>query len=379
MRIPFRQIRHQVLFLLALVMLGAMLLLGFFATRKVRHALTEQMVETQQNYAQAVCSGLSMSLDGIVGDMLKLSQNPVFQQLDAGSQGPLTEFLRENPLFVNAILYDTNGTVKASSERADPARAALLVGRNLLKNPNRLKFLAESFEATVKQNRMHVSSQYSSLRQGRVLVVNIPLRSWDRPDVVRGVLSFGIHLDGALLHEMLGSFATDDGFILLTDRSGHILAANGKTLPEELVSARIDKIPEVNQKLVSWSRLQEKEYLVVAQPVQQLAGVLLVGRSRTGIAAAVNSLAAELIGVALIPLLAAGLLAWFIADRYLAQILGLLHGLRQVAAGVLSARVEVVSDDELGEAGNAFNTMAEGLERNHLLEEMWRDRWGNDK
>jgi HAMP domain-containing protein len=222
---------------------------------------------------------------------------------------------------------------------------------------------------------MQVSTLYSSLRQGQILVVNLPIRPWDQPSTVRGVLSMGIHLDGALLQEMLARYSVHDGFLLLTDREGRILARQGRQIPGDLIRARLDPPPIPGRRPATWTRLGEQEFLVTALAFPQLEGFLVVGRSRAGIVTVVNDLARDLLGLALIPLLGAGLLAWLLADRYLTQILALLHGLRQVGAGILSSRVEVASDDELGEAAQAFNTMAEGLERNHLVEELWKERW----
>lgn len=375
MRLPFRQIRHQVLFLLSLFMLGTILLLGIFATSQIRRALTAQMVEAQANLAQAIHQGLSMSFDEIIADLEQLSEDPILQRLDRSAEKPLYDFLVRSRLFTNAIVYDQGGTVCASTERSSPQDAAKLVGRNLLRNPQKLSDLSNSLRASLNEKKMKISTLYSSLRQGQMLIINVPIRAFDQSDCLRGILSMGIHLDGALLHEMLTRFSAKEGFILLTDRNGKILARRGEALPENLSRAGVEPYPVAGTRPSTWSMLGNEEFLVTTLAVTQLDMVLLVGRSKKGIVAAVNSLATNMLGIALIPLLGAGFIAWLLADRYLSQILALLNGLRQIGSGVLTSRVEVVSDDELGEAGQAFNTMAEGLERNQLVEELWRDRW----
>lgn len=379
MRLPFRQIRHQVLFLLSLFMLATILLLGIFATSQIRRALTSQMIETQATLAQAIHQGISMNFDEIIADLQQLSDDPRLQRFDRSAEKPLNEFLFRSKLFTNAIVYDLDGTVCASTERSSPQEAAKLVGLNLLRGSKKLSEMGRSLKAALTEGKMQISTVYSTMRQGQMLVINFPIRAFDRRDSVRGILSMGIHLDGALLHEMLTRFSAEDGFTILTDRHGKILARHGGLLPGNLSRAGVEPYPVPGTKPSTWSRLGDEEFLVTALAVTQLDMVLLVGRSKKGIVETVNSLATNMLGIALIPLLGAGFIAWLLADRYLSQILALLKGLRQIGAGVLTSRVEVVSDDELGEAGQAFNTMAEGLERNQLVEELWRDRWNQNQ
>lgn len=379
MRLPFRQIRHQVLFLLSLFMLATILLLGIFATSQIRRALTSQMIETQATLAQAIHQGISMSFDEIIADLQQLSEDPRLQRFDRSAEKSLNEFLVRSKLFTNAIVYDLEGTVCASTERSSPQEAAKLVGLNLLHGSKKMSEMGKSLKAALTEGKMQISTVYSTMRQGQMLVINFPIRAFDRRDSIRGILSMGIHLDGALLHEMLTRFSADDGFTLLTDRHGKILARQGELLPGNLSRAGVEPYPVPGTKPSTWTMLGDEEFLVTTLAVTQLDMVLLVGRSKKGIVETVNSLATNMLGIALIPLLGAGFIAWLLADRYLSQILALLKGLRQIGAGVLTSRVEVVSNDELGEAGQAFNTMAEGLERNQLVEELWRDRWNQNQ
>jgi HAMP domain-containing protein len=379
MRLPFRQIRHQVLFLLSSFMLATILLFGIFATSQIRRALTSQTVEAQAALAQAIHQGLSMSFDEIIADLQQLSEDPRLQHLDRSAEKPLNEFLVRSKLFTNAMVYDLEGFVCASTERSSPQDAAKLVGRNLLRSTQKLSDMSNSLKAALNEKKMQISTLHSSLRQGQLLVIYFPIRAFDRNDCLRGILSMGIHLDGALLHEMLTRFSAKEGFILLTDRNGKILARQGETLPENLARASVEPYPIPGTMPSTWSMLGNEECLVTTLAVTQLDMVLLVGRSKKGIVGTVNSLAANMLGIALILLLGAGFVAWLLADSYLSQILALLKGLRQIGSGVLSSRVEVVSDDELGEASQAFNTMAEGLEWSRLVEELWRDRWNKNK
>jgi len=375
MRLPVRKIRHQVLFLFAVVMLGAMLLLGAFAGYRMRQALTSQLVANQKAMANVIRQGIANHFDLIFAELEKLTEDPRLMILNHKSEQLLFDFMTRNPLFLNAIVYDREGTVKIATERAGSETSRHLPGKNLLRSVKNLAELSKSLEETIKFNQTRVSSIFSSLRQGKMMVIYLPIRPPDKPDELLWVLSMGIQLDGVMLHEMLAKYSIIDGFIVLTDRDGRILAQQGNDLPIGLTKASLTQVPEKDKIGSTWTDLSGEEYLLTTLHFPHIEGILLLGKSRKSIFATINSLAIDMLILALIPLVVAGLLAWFLADRYISQILALLHGLRQMAAGVFSARIEVNSDDELGEAGKAFNSMADELERNHLVEELWQERW----
>lgn len=375
MYLPVRKIRHQVLLLFALVMLGAMLILGVFAGFRMRQALTNQLTGNQKAMGKVIMQGIANHFDLIFQELEKLSKDPCLLSVSDKTRFLLSGYIAANPLFVNAIVYGVDGTVQVAAERAGSSDSSYLIGKNLLRSEKNLSGLRDSLENTIKNNRIQVSSLFSSIRQGKMLVVNLPVRAPDLPSHVLRVLSMGIHLDGVLLHEMLSRYGVGDGFIILTDRDGRILAQHGADLPAGLSKAVIDKPPENGTAASTWTMLSGREYLLTALRFPHIEGVLLLGKTRASIFATINAMALDMLVLALIPLVMAGLLAWFLADRYIRQILDLLHGLRQMAAGVFSTRIQVSSDDELGEAGMAFNAMADELERNHLVEELWHERW----
>jgi len=70
-----------------------------------------------------------------------------------------------------------------------------------------------------------------------------------------------------------------------------------------------------------------------------------------------------LIGATLAALAVALLLSFLLTRRVLRPLLQMTRATRDVAAGQFTARVEVASGDEVGELGNAFNRMADSLER----------------
>ena len=115
---------------------------------------------------------------------------------------------------------------------------------------------------------------------------------------------------------------------------------------------------------VQWSSSRSSSEAFLAFPLAhrgQIAGVLLAGTSLAaqltleneilwiGVVAAVSGI---LIGI---------LLGWWTTERVTRPVTQLARGARAVANGDWSARVEVISKDEIGELATAFNRMTEQL------------------
>jgi nitrogen fixation/metabolism regulation signal transduction histidine kinase len=115
---------------------------------------------------------------------------------------------------------------------------------------------------------------------------------------------------------------------------------------------------------VQWTSDRRSSEAFLALPITRagtLAGVLLAGTSlstqlglersilRTGVVVGASGI---VIGV---------LLGWWTTERITRPVERLAEGARAVAGGDLSARVEVLSRDEIGELAQAFNRMTEQL------------------
>jgi two-component system, NtrC family, nitrogen regulation sensor histidine kinase NtrY len=115
---------------------------------------------------------------------------------------------------------------------------------------------------------------------------------------------------------------------------------------------------------VQWSSSRSSSEAFLAFPLAhrgQIAGVLLAGKSLAaqltleneilwiGVVAAVSGI---LIGI---------LLGWWTTERVTRPVTQLARGARAVANGDWSARVDVISKDEIGELATAFNRMTEQL------------------
>lgn len=374
-----KKIRHQMLAMFGLVVLFGALLLGVFATSRVRTILIREMVDNQAKLGQAVHQGLGIKFSKIERQVSHLTADPDFQRTAPEPvRNLLARFLEQNPLFVSALIYEPDGTVRQALRRHDPG-ASYLVGKNLLKQPEKFIALAQAFQDALATKRMTVSPAVLTARQGLLVVLNFPVTALDDPGTVTGILSLGIQLSGAVLQETLQRFHPGDGFIFLTDREGNILAQRGDGLPDGLEGITVNPAPRPGAAISTWTSLKGKEFLLFAAPFPHLQGLLVIGHPREKILGVVNDLSLGLVFLALVSLLVAMGLGILMSERFINQILLLVEGIQKVGTGVLSWRVSNPPDDELGDACRAFNEMTERLERNRMIEEHWRQQWNRPR
>ncbi len=371
----FRQIRFQLLILIVGVVLLAAVFIGGFILYRIHTNLTEDAMTAQRHLSNALKQGLAMKFEEIRLHLQYVAEHPSLLNPDAARCKPrLSEFLEQNPLFFSAILYDRNGTVLTAVYRNHSPVADRLIGKNLMKAGAAYQKLIDAFKTVVDTNQPVISDAVSSVRQGPLVVMKFPVRALDQPDQVVRVLSLGIHLNGAILQHTLTRYAPPDGFLALIDRKGEIIARAGSGMPSTLSGILLDPWPDEATPQSTWTTLKGRSFLVFARSFPDLQAALIVGRTREAVLGRVNELSQQLLLMVLAAVVVAMAISLVMADRFITQIPKLIEGIRKVGDGVLSWRISEVGDDELGDAGRAFNAMADRLERNRLIEDLWRQR-----
>ena len=115
---------------------------------------------------------------------------------------------------------------------------------------------------------------------------------------------------------------------------------------------------------VQWSSARSSAEAFLAYPLEhrgQTAGVLLAGTSLAAQFALENEILWIGVVAAVSGIVIGVLLGWWTTERVTRPVTQLARGARAVAGGDWSARVEVVSKDEIGELATAFNRMTEQL------------------
>jgi len=115
---------------------------------------------------------------------------------------------------------------------------------------------------------------------------------------------------------------------------------------------------------VQWSSEHSSAEAFLAYPLEhrgQTAGVLLAGTSLATQFALENEILWIGVVAAASGIVIGVLLGWWTTERVTRPVTQLARGARAVASGDWSARVEVISNDEIGELAAAFNRMTEQL------------------
>jgi two-component system, NtrC family, sensor kinase len=155
---------------------------------------------------------------------------------------------------------------------------------------------------------------------------------------------------------------TDDGLLLAHgDRKSKQLVARREKLSDHPVVAAM-RVPASGNRVVSQQYVaNDQEILGVGARLEKLGWIVIVEQPTQEAFAIAARLQRQLfvaIAVALLAMLLVGSL-W--GRRFIEPILRLTRGTRALAQGQLDARVAVLSNDELGQLGTAFNTMADKL------------------
>jgi PAS domain S-box-containing protein len=204
-----------------------------------------------------------------------------------------------------------------------------------------------------------------------------PIASAD-PRVPAGVLVVGYRIDA----EQIGLLARDTGAIALLEINGEfatIRGPDGRAFPlEDQLRAALagqdftseDETDAVAIDIVlpadgSSTRAEDQRYLVVAAPIIEdgiVVGTLLLASSPDALAGVLAGLTRVLFFLLLIALVVSGAYAMRSGRRVTQPLVALTEASLALRAGDLSARADVVGDDEIGTLSAAFNAMAIDLE-----------------
>ena len=147
-----------------------------------------------------------------------------------------------------------------------------------------------------------------------------------------------------------------------------LLDLNGPASGAEKLAPLVEQVRRSGQEaqsVIHWStdsaNAESFHAMPLPGPNQQVMGVLLVGTSRGPLVELQRQIVSAALLVGSAGILVAVLASLWFAARITRPVVSLAEAARRVAAGDLYAKVEVESNDELGELAAAFNRMTEDL------------------
>ncbi len=283
----------------------------------------------------------------------------------------LEDFLLFNDLFANAYLFGPDGKVRAWRYRAGAESHSDHVGEDYHRYPGMFSAAADQVLAGGKAGFTPVF--YSSSGRPQIAYLH-PIAGADGR--VAGLLSLALYAVSEQVNGWISGLELGrNGYIAVLDRNGRALALTGK-VPVRLSATNVRPLLDfagLGSEEMGSIEMDGREDLVFQQMMPELGFRIWVGLPEWVAYRPLRSFQMPA-ALALLAALLLGLSGAFIVVRRLLGPLGeLVQGIRRVGDGVLSHRVPIVREDELGEAAAAFNRMAEQLHRDQLLEEVWRE------
>ncbi len=373
-KIPWhRRIGNRIVLTAILAATIPLFLLGSTVAVKVRHDLVRQTVESQKNLAASLLHGIDSLFQNYRRLIEAIAALPAIQSMRPEAQQPVVhEFLEQQRIFFSCSVYTRDGRALLVAIRNQKDESHLQPGIQLdLQADN--SFIAGFRQVVATRHPAFVADETSEYQQ-KMLFVMVPIVDFVNSDEVVGVISCSISVAGPGIHEIVGGFPVAGADILmLMDRNGGLISSQGN-LPEGLRALAWPKTG-LSAPESATIDLAGVRYLGILAPVPEFSGFLLVARPQSQVLAFLNQLLLDLalmLVVALVIAVAAG----FFLSRSLADgISRLVEAIRGVAGGVVNQRVEIVGDDELAEAGSAFNEMLNTLEKHRMMDDIWNREW----
>ncbi|MBI4860493.1 MAG: HAMP domain-containing protein [Candidatus Riflebacteria bacterium] len=369
---PARSLKVQILgYFLAVVGLVSTLSLAVMYAGGSR-VLEAWMIRSNRFLAKAVRRHLEQGLARGARSAEALSQRLAATRASPAEREKLIDhFLDFGALFSNAYLFEADGTLVLTRYREGRDEGHSRRGVNYRSYPGPFPAAADAVLASGKTTFTPVF--YTTTGRPQIAHV-LPVAGADGKPVE--VLSLALYAVSDQINAWIkGLEPGRQGYIAVLDVNDRVLALTGPA-PESLVEGRArsaGSLAPLGSRSVGIIVIDGREDLVIQEPLSTAGLRVLVGLPRSVAYAPMEDLTwpAVLAVVAAIALGLAG--AILLASRLLRPIAQLVSGIRRVGEGVLSHRVTLDREDELGEAAAAFNRMAERLHRDQLIEEVWRE------
>ncbi len=337
-----------------------------------RAVMEAWVIRSNRYLARAVSRHLDHALTRGVDAAQSLARKLEISRGDEVRQAQLLEaFLDFGEFFSNAFVFDAGAKLRllryAPGIRSGHAR----VGESYKSYTGPFAAVADRVMATGTPEFTPIFFTPSDRAQ---LVYVVALRGkGGKPE---GLLSLALFAATEQVNVWIDGLAPGrQGYIAVLDDRGRVVALTGNP-PPRLLRARKEQpfvLPADGLERISNVDFDGREHLLIEEPSRTRAHWVVVGLPKDVALAPLASLrlpAAFALGAALLLGLTA---AWMLGRRILGPVHELVAGIRKVGDGAVSHRIPERGSDELGEAARAFNGMAERLQRDQLIEDVWRD------
>jgi len=299
----------------------------------------------------------------LVPAQITASSSTVIDALKKKEHLNLSGIFRLLPLdFV--MLVDKNGKALSSSENV-PGRAPRNLPLSETINIAGSPVVAQARQGFQGQTPEAISfANPKGVVESQILIVAAyPAK---QGSAIVGAVVVGYRLDDpflVLVRQDTGAQAT----ILVGDRVSSTTFSSPATVSSAFGRIDFSSARELGTPLQRLVTIGGRQYVSAFVPIKatdgRVIGLLGLSRESTTLADAQRKITTTLFLITLLVVVLAAILAWLSGGRVTKPIRSLTAAARQLRAGQLTARTRVESGDEVGTLGNAFNEMADELQR----------------
>jgi HAMP domain-containing protein len=380
----FDKVRNKILAVAVISSFVPILLLSGVIVSKLKKDLVVQALTSQKTFSNAVSNGLDVLMSSFISQLEMLAALPEIQGMEKDAQmQAMHNFFDFNPVFYSIIIYDADSVVLSAAYRnREEKQQTRYLGRHLLSGVGQESLPTRKGYQRVMESKKPMVADTTIMVQGeQMLLVFVPIFDFIASDKIIGIVSCAINLNGPEMMEFISGYETDkDEIMLLTDYEGKLLAGQGEALPEGLTEMNAFELAyEFEDTTTVEFQLEGNRYIGIISPVRSLNGYLIAAKSSSKIFGFLHSMFLDLGIIVIVAMLMAGVFGYIISKHLALKINLLVEGIKRVAAGVLSHRVEISGSDELSEAGGALNAMIDSLEKNRMLDVGWNELYNHNQ
>ena len=371
---------HSFRLRLGLIVLTAALVpliaIGVVTLEMAQRYMAQQTMRNHLAVIDAFSSGMDLYVDNQVDELVSLAEEPNVQSLQEKKlDDELNEFLATQTFFLRLFVYDEQGKLVATASRFDK-EGAQLIGQNVKRIETPIqRSVARAFKDAINKQEVIRCADLARQESKGVLFL-APVADFARGDKIVGVLAGEAVFDGTEIQDIVQSYpARGSEYICILNEKGEIEAAKGKgiasadrfVLPQDFLAKESSKASVSSFAVDNNGRSD----LLTLSRSKSLGGFIAIGRPAREAFDYLNDLHANFLVIILLAIVMATGGAFYIAWSVSQPISALTEGLIKVRDGVFSHRVEVASEDELGEASQALNMLAETFQKKRVVGSIW--------
>ena len=330
-------------------------------------AVKQSVSKAQLETAVRVSEDIEGAIGGIQDILYTAASTPTFRAMDRSmARSYLNIIISEHEEFNKLILRDTEGTTLAVASLTEPYMQAELT------SPPVTGGWREALEGRTVFSDVH----FSEVKKDPLISVYVPVKAY--PGKYIGVIDAEVNLR-SVWSKVLEARIGREGYTYVVDASGGLIAHPDKRLV--LRHADMGEVLPVQRVLlgekgtIQYRGDDGNWYLTSYSPVESLGWGVIVVQPLDEALSPVREMKRQAFAIALVIIAMVSVTAAIFSTTITRPIKNLKEGTERIARGDLSHRIEIESQDEIGDLTVAFNEMASRLSRYYSeLEEKVRER-----